>query len=86
MNTDGSRSVSADLSVGAELDVLPWIGIGLLVAGALRAAGAALAITLGIRHGSGEQGSRGSCRGTEQATGRHERRRSSARRFRSRAR
>jgi hypothetical protein len=52
MNADGSRSVSAELSIGAEVNALPWIGIGLLVVGALLAACAALAITLGIRHGS----------------------------------
>ncbi|MCE3286534.1 MAG: hypothetical protein K0S64_140 [Gaiellaceae bacterium] len=45
MNEDGSRGVSADLSIGAELDSVLWIGIGMLVVGALLAAGAALAIT-----------------------------------------
>ena len=52
MNADGSRGVAADLSIGAELDPLLWIGIGLLVAGGLLAAGAALAITAGTRRGS----------------------------------
>ncbi len=51
MNADGSRGVSADVSIGAELDPLLWIGIGLLVAGGLLAAAAALAITFGVRHG-----------------------------------
>jgi hypothetical protein len=45
MNEDASRGVSSDLSIGAELDSILWIGIGLLVAGALFAAGAALAFT-----------------------------------------
>ena len=51
MNADGSRGVAADLSIGAELDPLIWIGIGLLVGGGLLAAVAAVAITAGIRHG-----------------------------------
>ena len=49
MNADGSRGVAADLSIGAELDPLIWIGVGLLVGGGLLAAAAALAITAGIR-------------------------------------
>jgi Domain of unknown function (DUF4389) len=49
MNADGSRGVAAEASIGAELDTILWIGIGLLVAGALFAAGAALAITAGVR-------------------------------------
>ena len=51
MNADGSRGVAAELSIGAELDSVLWIGIGLLVVGGLLAAGAALAITAGIRRG-----------------------------------
>jgi hypothetical protein len=49
MNTDGSRGVAAELSIGGELDPLIWIGVGLLVGGGLLAAAAALAITAGIR-------------------------------------
>ncbi len=49
MNADGSAGVDADLSIGAELDPLPWIGIGLLVAGGLLAALSAVAITFGVR-------------------------------------
>jgi hypothetical protein len=52
MNSDASRGVSSDLSIGAELDAVLWIGIGLLVAGGLVAAGAALAITAGVRRRS----------------------------------
>ena len=51
MNEDASRGVSAKLSIGAELDSILWIGIGLLVAGALFAAGSALAITAAARSG-----------------------------------
>ena len=47
MNADATRGVSADMSIGAELDSVLWIGIGMLIAGALFAAGAALAITAG---------------------------------------
>ena len=49
MNADASRGVSSDMSIGAELDSVLWIGIGLLVLGALLAAGAAFAITAGAR-------------------------------------
>jgi hypothetical protein len=51
MNANASRGVSADLSIGAELDDIIWVAVGLLVAGALLAALAALAITAGIRSG-----------------------------------
>jgi Domain of unknown function (DUF4389) len=51
MNADASRGVSSELAIGAELDSVLWIGIGLLAVGALLAAGAALAITAGIRRG-----------------------------------
>ncbi|HEU4865994.1 MAG TPA: DUF4389 domain-containing protein, partial [Actinomycetota bacterium] len=49
MNEDGSRGVSSELSIGAELDSILWIGIGMLLAGALFAAGSALAITAATR-------------------------------------
>jgi hypothetical protein len=49
MNADAARGVSSDMSIGAELDSVLWIGVGMLVAGGLLAAGAALAITAGIR-------------------------------------
>ena len=52
MNADGSRGVAADLSIGAELDPLLWIGIGLLIGGVLLASVAALAITAGTRRHS----------------------------------
>jgi hypothetical protein len=51
MNADGRRGISAELSIGAELDSVIWIGVGLLAAGALLAGGAALAITAGVRRG-----------------------------------
>ncbi len=49
MNSDGSRGVASELSIGAELDAALWVGIVLLVVGALLAALAALAITSGAR-------------------------------------
>jgi hypothetical protein len=48
-NADATRGVAAELSIGAELDPVVWVGIGLLFAGGLLAAGSALAITAGIR-------------------------------------
>ena len=35
MNEDASRGVSSELSIGAELDSILWIGIGLLLPQAL---------------------------------------------------
>jgi uncharacterized protein DUF4389 len=49
MNTDASRGVTSDMSIGAELDSVLWIGLGLLGLGALFAAGTALAITGAVR-------------------------------------
>ena len=49
MNEDASRGVSSELSIGAELDSILWIAIGLLIAGALLATGSALAITAATR-------------------------------------
>jgi hypothetical protein len=49
MNADAARGVSSDMSIGAELDSVLWIGIGMLLAGGLLASGAALAITAGVR-------------------------------------
>ena len=49
MNSDGSRGVASELSIGAELDAALWTGIVLLVVGAVLAALAALAITAGAR-------------------------------------
>jgi hypothetical protein len=50
MNADASRGVGSELSIGAELDSVLWIGVGLLVAGSILAALAALAVTAGARH------------------------------------
>jgi Domain of unknown function (DUF4389) len=49
MNADASPGVASDMSIGAELDSVLWIGIGLIGAGVLFAAGSALAITAAVR-------------------------------------
>lgn len=49
MNTDGSPDVNADLSIGAELPNLVWIGIGILGGGALLLAVGGALIYLGAR-------------------------------------
>jgi hypothetical protein len=51
MNEDATRGVAAELSVGAELDSVIWIGVGLLVAGGLFAALAAVLVTSGAHRG-----------------------------------
>jgi Domain of unknown function (DUF4389) len=59
MNSDGSRGVASELSIGAELDAALWVGIVLLVVGAVLAALAALAITAGARRRSTPSGAAG---------------------------
>ena len=49
MNADGSDGVAADVSIGAEANFLPWLAIGLLVAGLLVLAVGVLLIVLGAR-------------------------------------
>lgn len=49
MNSDGSRGISADISVGAKSDLALWSGIVLLVLGLIAAAGAILLIVFGLR-------------------------------------
>ena len=61
MNVDASRPVAADVTVGAKLPVLPWVGAGLLLAGLLVAAAGAGLIGIAA-HGQG-----GSSTGSEDA-------------------
>jgi hypothetical protein len=57
MNADGSAGVEADVAIGAELDPLLGIGIGIVVAGALLLLLGALAIALAATRAShGAQG------------------------------
>jgi hypothetical protein len=49
MSADGSDGVAADVSIGAEANFLPWLAIGLLVAGLLVLALGVLLIVLGAR-------------------------------------
>jgi Domain of unknown function (DUF4389) len=53
MNADASRGVGSDMSIGAELDSVLWIGLGLFGLGVLFAAGSALAITAAVRRRGG---------------------------------
>ena len=49
MNLDASPGVSSEMSTGAQLDSVLWIGFGSLVLGLLVAGAAALAISAGVR-------------------------------------
>lgn len=52
MNDDGSAGVQADLSIGAEVDPLLWIGIGTLIGGLVVLLLGALAIAVGATRAS----------------------------------
>ena len=49
MNADAAHGVRADISVGAKVPFLLWLGIGLLGAGVVVGSGAAAAIAFGAR-------------------------------------
>src|SRR5262249_15297634 len=44
MNADGGPGIDVQADLGARIPALPWIGVGLLVAGAVFAAGGALLV------------------------------------------
>jgi len=50
MNADGSPGIDVRADLGARFPALPWIGLGLLVAGLVFALGGALLILRAIRH------------------------------------
>jgi hypothetical protein len=52
MNADGSAGVEAELSIGAELDAVLWIGIGMLAGGVILVALGGLGIALGATRAS----------------------------------
>ena len=49
MNADAARGVRADVSVGAKVPFILWLGVGLLGAGGLVAVGSGVAIYFGVR-------------------------------------
>ena len=49
MNADGSRPVAIEVSVGAKASIILWIGVGLLVFGALLAVGGGVAVYYGAQ-------------------------------------
>jgi hypothetical protein len=55
MNADGRPGIAVRADLGARFPALPWIALGLLIAGAVFAAGGALLIAGAIRrHGSSQ--------------------------------
>jgi hypothetical protein len=49
MKADASKGLAADMSVGAELDGLPWLGVGLLATGGVLLAAGLVLLIVGIR-------------------------------------
>jgi hypothetical protein len=49
MNADGARGVSTRAQFGVEVPALPWIGLGILIAGLALLAGGVVAIVLAGR-------------------------------------
>jgi hypothetical protein len=55
MNADGQPGIAMGADLGAKVPALPWIGLGLLVGGAIFMAGGALLIVSAIRHRRADQ-------------------------------
>jgi hypothetical protein len=49
MNADGSRGVATQSTFGVDVPYLPWVAIGILVAGLVLTAGGAASVTAGAR-------------------------------------
>jgi hypothetical protein len=58
MNADGHQGIAMGADLGAKVPAQPWIGLGLLVGGAIFMAGGALLIVSAIRHRRADQVSR----------------------------
>jgi hypothetical protein len=56
MNADVSRGVEADLSLGAKVPFIFWLGLGLVIGGAIVLAGAAAMIYFGARPRPAQRG------------------------------
>jgi hypothetical protein len=52
MNTDGSAGVAVRADLGAKVPALPWIGLGLLLAGVIFLAGGVVLVVGAVRRGS----------------------------------
>jgi hypothetical protein len=50
MNADGEAGIDVGADLGARAPALPWIALGLLVAGAVFLVGGALVIVGALRH------------------------------------
>jgi len=55
MNADGHPGIAMGADLGAKVPALPWVGLGLLVGGAIFMAGGALLIISAIRHRRADQ-------------------------------
>jgi hypothetical protein len=55
MNADGHSGIAVGADLGAKVPALPWIGLGLLVGGAIFMSGGVLLIASAIRHRRADQ-------------------------------
>jgi hypothetical protein len=57
MNADASAGVDAELSLGAKVGFIFWVGVGLVIAGALLLGGGATLAYFGLRRQRTRKGS-----------------------------